>query len=126
VVIEFDPERPVWRQIAADIRRKIESGEYRPGSRMPSENDLAEGYGVSRTTVRTVINALRADGSVVVEQRPGHPRATYVSNLVEAQVITLGQGDHADYRGSGTVIVTRANGEIEQYPAAQVRMRGEA
>jgi DNA-binding FadR family transcriptional regulator len=125
-MIDFDPERPVWRQIAADIRRKIESGEYRPGTRMPSENDLAQGYGVSRTTIRTVINALRADGSVVIEQRPGHPRATYVSDLGEIQVVTLGPGDHADYRGTGTVIVTRADGEIEQYPAAQVRVCREA
>ena len=124
-MIEFDPERARWRQIAADIRGRIAADEYRAGARLPSEQDLAQMYGVSRTTIRRVIDALKAEGLAVVEQRPGHPRATYVRGPVQVETITLRPGDQADYRGTGTVVVTRADGQVETYPADAVRIVGE-
>ncbi|ROT31405.1 winged helix-turn-helix domain-containing protein [Micromonospora sp. HM5-17] len=123
-MIEFDPERAIWRQIADDIRRRVAEGEYAPGSRLPSETDLAQGYGVSRTTIRTVITALKNDGLVVVEQRPGHPRATYVRAVGQVEEITLGPGDSATYSGPGTVVITRAAGGVETYEANEVRIVG--
>ncbi|MGH3939724.1 MAG: GntR family transcriptional regulator [Pseudonocardiaceae bacterium] len=39
------------RQIAADLRKAIRDGEYRPGHQLPSGNALARRYGVARQTV---------------------------------------------------------------------------
>ena len=53
---------PLFIQIREVIRSKIESGEYPPGTTIPSELDLAEMYGVSRLTIRTAIDALVYEG----------------------------------------------------------------
>jgi DNA-binding GntR family transcriptional regulator len=40
---------PVYRQLAAIIRSKIESGEYKPGAPLPSAKSMAQEYGLART-----------------------------------------------------------------------------
>ena len=47
----------------------INSLEYAPGDRLPSENDLAAEYKVSRVTIRKALNMLQALG--VIETRTG-------------------------------------------------------
>lgn len=72
----IDPWKPelLWQQVAADLRRDIESGELRPGARLPSEPELSVQYGVSRSTIRHAIRELVADGLVVVL----HGRGTFI------------------------------------------------
>jgi DNA-binding GntR family transcriptional regulator len=55
---------PPWRKVADDLRKRIESGEWPPGSPLPSLSALEEEYRVSRTTARKAIGALRDDGLV--------------------------------------------------------------
>ena len=43
---------PLFQQLAATLRAAIDAGEYPPGSRLPTENELCERYSVSRVTVR--------------------------------------------------------------------------
>ena len=45
-----DP-RPLWEQVAAEIRRAIAEGEVSAGERMPLARDLATVLGVNRNTV---------------------------------------------------------------------------
>jgi GntR family transcriptional regulator len=52
----------------------IETGAARPGDRMPTETELMESYGVSRTTARRALDDLRRNG--LVERRPG--KGTFV------------------------------------------------
>src|ERR671914_1175926 len=59
--------REVVDRIAADIRR----GRLQPGARLPSEQDMIAGLGVSRTVVREAIAALRAQGLVTTRQGVG-------------------------------------------------------
>jgi GntR family transcriptional regulator len=56
----------VWRQIADDLRKEIESGALQAGAKLPSEVELAEIYGVARVTVRTAIGSLREAGLLKV------------------------------------------------------------
>jgi DNA-binding GntR family transcriptional regulator len=67
--------RPLWRQVADDLRDDIESNRMRPGARLPSETDLGYQYGVSRVTVRHAIQALSDDGLVEAV----HGRGTFVT-----------------------------------------------
>lgn len=53
---------PVYLQLREIVRNKIEEGEYPPGSAIPSENDLAGTYGISRITVRSAVDALVNEG----------------------------------------------------------------
>lgn len=58
-------------QLYARIKATIESGELRPGDKLPSEMMLCERYGVSRVTVRNALAQLVADGLIVKKQGKG-------------------------------------------------------
>lgn len=58
-------------QVGESLRRAIASGKYAPGDRLPSEIELTETHGVSRTVVREAVAALRSDGLVEVRQGAG-------------------------------------------------------
>lgn len=51
-----------WRDIAADLRRRLDRGDWRPGETIPQHIDLAEEYGVSRPTVQRAVTELVAEG----------------------------------------------------------------
>ncbi|MDO1585224.1 FadR/GntR family transcriptional regulator [Rhizobium oryzicola] len=53
------------------LRRAIASGQFPPGTKLPSEAQLTETHGVSRTVVREAIAALRADRLVEARQGAG-------------------------------------------------------
>lgn len=61
-------------QIYGRILQNILNGSYKPGDRLPTENDLAESFGVSRPVVRDALARLRLDG--LIEARRGS--GTYV------------------------------------------------
>ncbi len=61
MVIERGPV-PVWRQLAALLRRRIESGEYPPGMPVPSITRLAAEHDLAEGTVRKALDALKEEG----------------------------------------------------------------
>ncbi|MBT2384259.1 GntR family transcriptional regulator [Streptomyces sp. ISL-11] len=63
-MMEYDPTRPKWMQIAEVIRQRIASGEY-PLNYLISEVRMEQEFDVARTTVRKVTAALRAEGLIV-------------------------------------------------------------
>lgn len=52
-----------------ELRRAIQTGAYRPGDKLPSENKLCQQLGVSRVTVRAALARLASLG--LVESRQG-------------------------------------------------------
>ena len=54
--------------IAAELRDDILRGHYRSGERLPSERDLAERFGVHRSTVRSAVKRLEQLG-IAAERR---------------------------------------------------------
>ena len=76
---------PMYRQIAEELQRQIESGELARGSQLPTEIELREEYGASRNTVRDAIKWLTTRG--LVETRPG--QGTYVTEKIDPFVTTL-------------------------------------
>jgi len=69
--IESIDNRRLYRQIADQISRLIESGEYQPGERLPAERVLAEQLNVSRPTVREALIALEMEGRVDIRGGAG-------------------------------------------------------
>ncbi|MFC1414640.1 GntR family transcriptional regulator [Streptacidiphilus sp. N1-12] len=51
-------------EIAEELRRAIDRGEYPVGGTLPTESDLAARYEVSRGTVRQAVAALTAEGRI--------------------------------------------------------------
>ncbi len=78
---------PMCRQIAGDLRQKIESGELGHGAQLPAELQLRAQYDASGNTVRDAVNWLI--GMRLVETRPGH--GTFVAEKIDPFVTTLTQ-----------------------------------
>ena len=68
--------RPLYRQIEADLRDRIRTGDLPPGARVETELELMERYGVSRATVRQALGGLIALGALEVRRGLG----TFVSS----------------------------------------------
>ena len=60
---------PLHRKLSDAVRTAVDAGRLPAGERLPSERDLARRLAVSRSTVVTAYDTLRADG--VVESRQG-------------------------------------------------------
>jgi GntR family transcriptional repressor for pyruvate dehydrogenase complex len=58
-------------RLAALIAGQIERGELNTGDRLPTEPQLAEAHGVSRTVVREAVHQLRSRGLLVSRQGSG-------------------------------------------------------
>lgn len=84
---EINYQSPIYLQLREVIRNKIEDGEYLPGMAIPSENDLAETYGINRMTVRSGIDALVNEGILKRVQGKG---VYVVGSKVERDLETLG------------------------------------
>lgn len=60
---------PLWAQVLADLRRRLESGEFAEG--FPTDVELVAQYGVSRHTAREAVRRLQAEGVVRRERGRG-------------------------------------------------------
>ena len=67
---------PLADQVYDIILKSILGGEFKPGSKLPSENELADVYQVSRPTIRTAFSRLGELGYVIKKRGVG----TFVSN----------------------------------------------
>lgn len=67
--------RAQW--LASDLRGRLLAGQWAPGSRLPSETELAASYQVSRVTVRTALKSLEAQGLVDIR----HGAGTFVADF---------------------------------------------
>jgi GntR family transcriptional repressor for pyruvate dehydrogenase complex len=61
--------RRLYQEIIQQVKAQVISGELAPGDRIPSEREIAEQLGVSRTAVREALIAMEVMG--LVESRPG-------------------------------------------------------
>jgi GntR family histidine utilization transcriptional repressor len=62
---------PAYEQVKAFIRRRISSGQWKPGDPVPSEAALMQQFGISRMTVNRGLRELAADGLVTRIQGSG-------------------------------------------------------
>jgi len=95
----------MYRQIAEDLREKIESGDLEPGEKLPTEQELQKLHGASRNTIRDAIKWLITGG--LVETRPG--QGTFVPHRIQPYVTTLTADSP---RALGDVVIA---GEGESY-----------
>jgi GntR family transcriptional regulator len=87
----------MYRQIAEDLREKIESGELGHGAQLPTELELREQYDASRNTVRDAVKWLITRR--LVETRPG--QGTFVIEKIDPFVTTLSEPETGLGGGEG-------------------------
>lgn len=62
------PPPTIWRDVADDLRRRVDSGEWAVGERLPTVRELMEEYGTpSQGAIVRAISALSAEGVVVTD-----------------------------------------------------------
>src|SRR6266702_801051 len=67
----YDYAPPKYAQVVTEIKRRIERGDYPPGSLLPSEHQLVTEFGVSRPTIVKALTGLRQDGWIDTQQGKG-------------------------------------------------------
>lgn len=60
-----------YKELAADLRRRIDAGEFPAGSKLPKITELMESHGLARQTVRDAIGLLADRGIVVTVRKAG-------------------------------------------------------
>lgn len=60
-----------FKRVANELRTEILRGDFAPGDKLPSENVLADRFGVTRATVRKGVALLRSEGHVITHQGKG-------------------------------------------------------
>ena len=87
-------DQPKYRLIFESLKDSLISGEYREGTRLPSETELVRRFGVSRMTVVKAIKELQQLGLVVRRVGSGTyaaPRTTKQNRLFGLLIPQLGQ-----------------------------------
>lgn len=96
----------------------IESGEYPPGSALPSERELCEAFGVSRVSLREAVAGLEATGLITVH----HGRGLFVREGVGEQL----SGPFAKYletHREGILELLKVRGALDSLAAAEAAER---
>ena len=75
--MQISASRRRYLAVAQTLLAAIQQGRFEPGSRLPSDREVAEQLGVSRPTAREAILALELIGAVTVR----HGDGTYISKM---------------------------------------------
>lgn len=67
-MIDPTSDRPVYQQVADELRRRILGGEVESGAKLPSESELIGEFEISRTTARLAYGVLRTEGLIVTRR----------------------------------------------------------
>ena len=63
-MIERDSPIPLYYQLKQLLLERIVNGEWQPGDMLPTEEQLQEQYGLSRTTVRQAMKEMEFEGKI--------------------------------------------------------------
>ncbi len=89
ITVEHDNTVPIHMQLLTQLRQLILSGQWPPGSRIPSETQLQRDLHISRSTVRQAYSRAEAEG--LIKRVPG--KGTYVNWLPHQEAT----GQHIGY-----------------------------
>ena len=64
-------DRPIYAQLIEQIELRIFSGEYPPGSRLPSVRDMAQDASVNPNTMQRALAKLEGDGLMITHRTSG-------------------------------------------------------
>lgn len=96
--------QPLHRQLRDLMLARIETGEWSPGTFLPSETRLAEEYGVAVGTLRKALLDLAAEGVVFRRQGKGTVVASHDSDAVLFRFFNLRRADGTVFQPESRVL----------------------
>jgi len=115
--------QPLYQQIKGLLTQRLESGEWRPGEAIPSEQDLAAQFSVSQGTVRKAIDELAGENIVVRRQGKGTFVATHTETKSSMfRFLRMRRNDGQDeYPASDLLDVRRSRATAEIARAIDIK-----
>src|ERR1022692_2354693 len=107
MVMAYEYTPPKYAQVIEELQRRIEGGEWPPGSMMPSEHQLSDEFGIARPTVVRALRVLRQEGWIETQQGKGsfvrgRPALTEVASQRRGQA----ELDRDESTEAGDIITT--------------------
>jgi len=102
--------------VVQQLLAHMDAGKYAPGQRLPSQEDLCQEFGVSRTVVREAVASLRQSGHLRVRQGAG----VFVAESLPA-ALDFGVFAARDVNTALQVLELRIGVEVEQVGLAAER-----
>lgn len=97
------------RQIADELRARIESGQLKPGARVPSARQIMRKWGVANATASKALGLLRDAG--LVRATPGSGTVVVEQGLSQERIVSAGLAI-ADREGLAAVTIRRVASEL--------------
>ena len=82
---DLKSDRPIYIQLIEEIELKIFSGEYPPGSKLPSVRDIAQEASVNPNTMQRALSKLLEDGLVITHRTSGRTITEDVEMIKQAK-----------------------------------------
>ena len=73
--------RPIWQQLSEQLKLRIITGYYAPGSRFPSVRELAAEAGVNPNTMQRSLTQLESEGLLITNRTVGRTVTTEEETL---------------------------------------------
>jgi DNA-binding FadR family transcriptional regulator len=95
LTVSVDARAPAYQVLADDLRAQITSGRLRPGDRLPTEPQLCQTSGVSRSTVREALRLLASQNLIVTTRGVSggsfvvHPSPAQISDAIQTGLALL-------------------------------------
>ena len=80
LIINPSDPRPAWQQVTATLTEAIRSGDLAPGDELPSITELSASQGIGTGVIRHAVDALAADGLILVR----HGRTPMVAGTADS------------------------------------------
>lgn len=80
---ELKNDRPIYTQLLEQIEQRIISGEYEPGSRLPSVRELAAEASVNPNTMQRAMSELANRGLIITNRTAGRVVTEEESILIQ-------------------------------------------
>jgi DNA-binding GntR family transcriptional regulator len=113
---------PIFKQLARRLAERVEGGDPPVGGLLPTEDEIAKHYGVSRHTVRQALAGLRSLG--FIESRQGIGSIVVRSTPRSVFIETFSSVDELLRSGRGTPLQTQTVDEVTADAELAERLRG--
>ena len=71
--IDRNSHLPLYIQVKQLLSEKIRVGEWKPGEKIPSEEEIQQNFNVSRTTVRQAMREIELEGKITTARPDAVP-----------------------------------------------------
>ena len=86
---KIDDGRPIWTQLKEQMIKRIVSGTYSSGEKLPSVRDLAGEAGVNPNTMQRALSALDQDGLTITNRTSGRCVTEDIAKIVKQYIRDL-------------------------------------